>query len=113
MALTCILGKSYRSAAFQGLEHHKIDVASLELVGELEEMLERAHRPGQAGDHERVAVAHIGERGVELGGQLANSPVTPWSVKMRSHPAALSSSICESSFCPRVLTRAYPIFAMP
>ena len=32
---------------------------------------------------------------------------------IRAAPAALSAAICASSVCPSVLTRAYPIVAMP
>jgi hypothetical protein len=43
------------------------DAALAQLVGQREEVLERPHRAGQAGDDEYVAFAQVGQGIVELG----------------------------------------------
>jgi hypothetical protein len=55
------------------LQHDQADAALAQLVGEREQVLERPHGAGQAGDDEHVAFAQVGQRLVELGalGELA------------------------------------------
>jgi hypothetical protein len=58
-------------------EDHQVYAALAQLVGEREEVLQRPHRPGQAGDDEHVALAQVGQGLVELGagGELAGRGV--------------------------------------
>ena len=55
------------------LQDDQADAALAQLVGEREQVLQRPHRAGQAGDDEHVALAQIGQRLVQLGplGELA------------------------------------------
>jgi hypothetical protein len=59
------------------LEDDQAGAALAQLVGEREQVLQRPHRAGQAGDDQHVAPAQVGQRLVQLGpgGELAGGGV--------------------------------------
>jgi len=66
------------------LQHDQADAALVQLAGEREEVLERPHGAGQAGDDEHVARAQVGQAR-SSSGRAAFLPEAV-SVKIFSHP---------------------------
>ena len=73
------------------LEDHQADAALAQLVGEREEVLQRPHRAGQAGDDEHVAFAQVGQGLVELGA-LSVRTIGPGSSRTPAQRAAQTAS---------------------
>src|SRR5260370_35883227 len=48
------------------LEDHQADAALAQLLGEVDQVLQRPHRPAEPGNYEHVALAQVGQRLVQL-----------------------------------------------